>query len=101
LGLYEDGHIVYIGKVGTGFDDRFMESMLPRLLKIRTTKKSDVLPKDVIAVRPRYVAEVEYRELTPDGKLRQAVFKRLREDKEVADCRFPRSAKFIEPPTAR
>jgi len=91
LGLYEDGRIIYVGKVGTGFDDRFMESMLPRLLKMRTTKSSDTLPKDVIAIRPRYVAEVEYRELTPDRKVRQAVFKRFREDKEITDCGFPHS----------
>jgi bifunctional non-homologous end joining protein LigD len=89
MGLYENGSIVYIGNVGTGFDDTFMESFLPRLMKIKMTKKSDLLPKDVITVHPRYVAEVEYRELTPDRKLRASVFKRLREDKDVSECRFP------------
>lgn len=89
LGLYENDSIVYIGKVGTGFNEAFMESFLPSLMKIKMTKKSDLLPKDVITVQPRYVAEVEYRELTPGRKLRASVFKRLREDKDVYECRFP------------
>jgi bifunctional non-homologous end joining protein LigD len=89
LGLYDDGTISDIGKVGTGFDDTFIESFLPRLKKMKTAKKFAQLPKEIITVRPRYVAEVEYQEITPDRKLRAPVFKRLRDDKKTSECRFP------------
>jgi bifunctional non-homologous end joining protein LigD len=89
LGLYEDDNIVFIGKVGTGFDESFIGDFLPKLLKIKTTKKIDLLPYDVISVKPRYVVEVGYLEFTPDKKLRAPVFKRLRIDKDVSECTFP------------
>lgn len=89
LGLYDDDSITFIGKVGTGFDEQFIERFFPRLEKIKTGKKSGVLPKEIVPVKPRFVAEVEYLEFTPDKKLRAAVFKRLRDDKEISECRFP------------
>jgi ATP-dependent DNA ligase len=59
------------------------------LSKIQTTNNNILLPDEVITVKPRYVAEVEYLKITPDKKLRVPVFKRLREDKKTAECRFP------------
>lgn len=88
LGLYDDRDVAFIGKVGTGFDESFIEKFSPQLEKIKTTKGTD-LPKEIIPVKPRYVAEVEYLEFTPDWKLRAPVFKRLRDDKEISECRFP------------
>src|SRR5947207_3380930 len=41
---------------------------------------------------PRYVCEVQYRELTPDGLLRHASFLRLRDDKRPGDCERRESA---------
>jgi bifunctional non-homologous end joining protein LigD len=89
LGLYDDGDIDFIGKVGTGFDEAFITQFLPKLLRSSTSKRFAELPKDVVAVVPRYVVEVEYLEVTPDRKLRAPVFKKLREDKDVNECRFP------------
>jgi bifunctional non-homologous end joining protein LigD len=89
LGLYENGHIVYIGKVGTGFDESFMERFWPLLLKIKTQKAVPGMPGEVQAVRPRFVAEVEYLEFTQDRRLRASVFKRLRDDKNISECTFP------------
>jgi len=89
LGLYDDGSITFIGKVGTGFDEQFIERFYPQLERIRTAKNSGVLPKEIIPVKPRFVAEVQYLEFTPDCKLRAPVFKRLRDDKEASECRFP------------
>jgi bifunctional non-homologous end joining protein LigD len=90
LGLYDNGIIVFIGKVGTGFNDAFINRFWPQLEKIKTTKPSDILPKEIIAVTPRFVAEVDYLEFTPERKLRAPVFKRLRDDKEISECRFPK-----------
>ncbi len=81
---------VYVGKVGTGFDEAFIERFLPILEKIKTKKPGSALPNEINAVRPRFVAEVEYLEFTPDRKLRAPVFKRLRDDKDVSECRFPK-----------
>jgi bifunctional non-homologous end joining protein LigD len=89
LGLYDDGDIQFIGKVGTGFDDAFIVGFRPQLEKFKTTKSRERLPEEIIAVKPRFVAEVEYLEFTPDRKLRAPVFKRLRDDKEISECRFP------------
>ena len=89
LGLYDDGRIVFIGKVGTGFDEAFIDYFYPKLEKIKITRKGDELPKEIIPVKPRFVAEVEYLEFTPDRKLRAPVFKRLRDDKDTTECKFP------------
>jgi bifunctional non-homologous end joining protein LigD len=89
LGLYDDGDIQFIGKVGTGFDDAFIEGFWPQLEKFKTTKSRERLPEEIIPVKPRFVAEVEYLEFTPDRKLRAPVFKRLRDDKEISECRVP------------
>ncbi len=89
LGLYKDGDILFIGKVGTGFDEVFIEQFWPKLLKIKTQRSIPGLPKEAQAVRPRFVAEVEYLEFTPEKRLRAPVFKRLRDDKEASECTFP------------
>lgn len=89
LGLYDDGEMTFIGKVGTGFDEQFIERFYPQLVKIKTAKKNEALPKEIIPVKPRFVAEVEYLEFTPDCRLRAPVFKRLRDDKKVSECKFP------------
>ncbi len=89
LGLYESGNILFIGKVGTGFNETFIEDFLPKLEKIKLKKTQMVLPTGIQPVRPRYVAEVDYLEFTPDRKLRAPVFKRLRDDKEIHECTFP------------
>ncbi len=89
LGLYDHGDLTFIGKVGTGFDERFIEQFYPQLMKIKTAKRSSALPKEIIPVRPRFVAEIKYLEFTPDCKLRAPVFLRLRDDKNASECRFP------------
>jgi bifunctional non-homologous end joining protein LigD len=88
LGLYDRRHLVFIGKVGTGFDEGFIERFWPQLQRIMSEKNTGLLPADITAVRPRYVAEIEYLEFTPDQKLRAPVFKRLREDKKPSECTF-------------
>jgi bifunctional non-homologous end joining protein LigD len=57
------------------------------------TPGADPLPSESIPetmtttwVEPRYVCEVRYRELTPDGLLRHSSFSRLRSDKRPDEC---------------
>ena len=44
--------------------------------------------KDAIWVKPEYVCEVEYAEITKDNYLRQPVFKRLRDDIDPKEVTF-------------
>lgn len=83
LGLHEDGKLFFSGKVGTGFDEAMMKTLLGKLKKMDTTLE---LPKEAIPVKPQLVVEIKYSEITKDKKLRAPVFVRVRKDKKVEEC---------------
>ena len=85
-----DGKLRYIGKVGTGFDDRFLRDFGARLREIGVSEApvergGERAPRQAHWVRPRYVGEVAFSEWTKDGDVRQPRFKGLREDKPQED----------------
>ncbi|WP_194422013.1 ATP-dependent DNA ligase [Microbacterium abyssi] len=87
-----DGRLRYVGRVGSGFDDRMLRDLLGRLEPLRTDENplGDVAPpdaRDAQWVRPELVGEVEFSEWTSDGALRHPRWRGLRPDKEVADIR--------------
>ncbi|MGV2186606.1 DNA ligase D [Rhizobium rhizogenes] len=88
LGVYDDGDLQYVGRVGTGFTHTVAEQLFKRMgrLKADGNPFSTVLgPEErrgVRFVRPELVAEVEFRAWTADGLLRHASFRGLREDKD-------------------
>jgi bifunctional non-homologous end joining protein LigD len=87
--------LVYAGRVGTGFDAVQLAEIAQRLGPLeRATPPcsgTEVLPKSSpnLWLEPRWVAEVRYKEWTPQGMLRHPVFLRLRDDKTLAECLGP------------
>lgn len=84
VGVYDaQGALQFAGKVGTGFDEKLLQSLTRRLVALRKADSPFANPpreKGVQWVRPGLVAEVAYAERTNEGILRQASFMGLRED---------------------
>lgn len=91
IGAYRDGKLLFMGKVGTGFDEDLIRS-ITALLRVRTTNVNPIEeepPYEVQWVRPDLVCEVKFMDVTPDLKLRAPVFRRLRDDKAPEECEVP------------
>ncbi|HEV8264935.1 MAG TPA: DNA ligase D [Gemmatimonadales bacterium] len=88
---YAGGKLTYIGRVGSGFDAAQLKEVSAQLEgSVRPTTPCEAGPvpegADHVWVEPTLVVEVRYKEVTPDGLLRQPVFMRFRDDKEPKDC---------------
>jgi len=102
VGAYEDDGLRFVGSVGTGFDQKMLEDLLPRLKELETDDMPFAVdPRKAPGgssfgkpirnphwVQPQLVAQVEFRELTSVGRLRAPSFKGLRPDKKPEDCSF-------------
>ncbi|MFJ2389165.1 DNA ligase D [Pseudomonas koreensis] len=89
LGLHDrdSGELRYAGKVGTGFNETTLKSILAQLKPLQVKKAAVVNPpsgfdaKGVHWLKPSLLAEVAFAEMTKDGSVRHAVFHGLRNDK--------------------
>jgi DNA ligase D-like protein (predicted ligase) len=89
VGYYEDGQLMYAGKVGTGFDRIALADLTRRLAALEQGNppfRQGALPRrGVHWVRPKLVAQVEFSEWTEDGQLRHPRFLGLRTDKAAEE----------------
>jgi bifunctional non-homologous end joining protein LigD len=101
VGAHTDDGMRFLGAVGTGFSQRTLDDLVPRLKAVETDEPPFIsdptgtqpvnFGKPIRAprwARPELVAKVEFRELTSGGRLRAPSFKGLREDKEADDVMF-------------
>jgi bifunctional non-homologous end joining protein LigD len=92
LGAYDDGVLRYVGKVGTGFDERTLASLFRAFQQLVRKTPPVVDPpreRDVTYLAPRLVAQIAFEEWTADRKLRQPAFLGLRDDKKPTDVVMP------------
>jgi bifunctional non-homologous end joining protein LigD len=92
LGYYEDGKLVYAGRVGTGFSDAMSTKLRAQLERMATKATAFVkltadAKRGALWVRPDLVAQVRFATWTADEQVRQAAFLGLREDKAAEEVR--------------
>ncbi|HJB11148.1 MAG TPA: ATP-dependent DNA ligase [Candidatus Brachybacterium merdavium] len=91
----QDGELAYAGRVGTGFTERTLKRLTSTLRsRSRQTPPAHDVPaadrRDAQWVRADLVGEVQYAEITDDGRLRHPVWRGLRPDKKATEVRWER-----------
>ena len=86
LGVNEDGHLRYAGKVGTGYTGDEIDKLMDLMTPLAVTKPTVAAPRTAVRgarwIKPQLVAEVAFMEVTSDGVLRHSSYLGLRQDKK-------------------
>jgi bifunctional non-homologous end joining protein LigD len=118
VGVFENGHLQYTGKVGTGFTEELQQDMM-RQFKPLVRKASpfgttpdvnkpsrfrpDPPAAKAVWLKPVLVGEVAFREMTEDGVMRHPSFQGMREDKSarqvIREKALPVEAAVAKPAT--
>jgi bifunctional non-homologous end joining protein LigD len=92
LGLYQNGKLVYISKVGTGFDEKTLKSIWLKMQPLRrpTSPFERKSPKGRgnFWIQPKLVCQVRFSDWTQDRGIRHPAFLGLRDDKTPEECRI-------------
>ncbi len=90
MGAYNDqGKFQYIGRVGTGFNQstslKLLKDLKKNVSKTSGFEEKNPKGKEIVWVKPKLVANIEFGAWTDDKILRHAAFKGIREDKKAKD----------------
>ncbi len=89
LGARDGGKLVWVGNVGTGFNQKSLEDLHRRMQPLVTPKSPfaarPAVGRGVTWVKPELVGQVKFANWTQDRKLRAPVFLGLREDVNPAE----------------
>jgi bifunctional non-homologous end joining protein LigD len=97
LGVYEKDKLQFVGKVGTGFNDKMQKEMMKQFKPLIISSSPFNTEPDVnepsrfrpnpprasaVWLKPELVCEVSFTEITTDGIFRHPSFKGMRADKD-------------------
>lgn len=87
LAARKGNELVYVGGVGTGFNERSAGELRQQMdrLKIAKPVVDTGRKRNAVFIEPKLIAEIEYRAWTHDGKLRHASYKGIREEQDSTE----------------
>lgn len=93
VGTWENGKLLYRGRVGTGFSQDMLAELDQKLRRLAHKANPfanvpEERARSAHWVKPSLVAEVTYTELTSDDIMRHPSFVGLREDKEASEVQM-------------
>ncbi len=107
-GVYDNGKLNYIGKIGTGFSVKTQKEMLAQFKPLITSKTPFTTQPDIknpsgfrrdpphataVWLKPSLVCEVAFTEMTSDNIMRHPSFQGMRTDKNSSDVNLDKEIK--------
>ena len=99
LGVYEGKKLVYVGHVGSGFNEKELTKLMALLRPLQVDESPFDVPPPATNdtphwVRPALVAEVKFTEWTDDNRLRHPTYLGLRDDVKPSSIRREPGSKY-------